>query len=386
MVLKTRNLFYIKYFVLSVLFILFFSKNNLFSLNTSNPKGSSTVYALSALEPYTSSSEVWGWVNYHGGFSIAASTTVKIGIAPHVKVGDVTLSDGACLELMADLHLSSVSGIAIGSSSGDAGYIIGNDGALIFHGDTVLPASRNIYFLNDTIIDGQDNWFILQDGTQLIVDTNTTLTLKNLHLNNLKGRASTVGGIVLKDETSSLALQNVQIDVNGTYTFDVGSLYIHEDVVFTGSVHGDVIATSSLKRNFVHSSSGTPQASLRICDNSTLYFESGINFVYDHQDPTSNSCRQQLVMTDTTSTLFLNGSTLSVPSYNSGKSGLELWLGTLILDNRVTFSNYNQETSFVNTDDEKGIFFGRPPEDLNIFVLGGCRTEIYGTLNYYNRS
>ena len=294
-VLKARNVFFI---------LLFFSQNNIFPLNTSNPKGSATVYALGALEPYTASSEGWGWVNYHGGFSIASTVTVKMGISPHVKVGGITLFDGACLELMADLDFSSVSGITIGSAIGDAGYIIGNEGALIFHGDTIFPSHRNLYFLNDTIIDGQGNWFTLTNGSQLIVDSNTTLTLRNLHLSGLTGQASTVGGIVLVDNTSSLALQNVIIDIDGTYTFDIGSLYIHEDVIFTGSVHGDVICTDSIKRSFVHSSifDVPNQKPLRIDKNSTLYFDSGITFVYDHQSATSNICRQQLIMTDTTTT------------------------------------------------------------------------------------
>lgn len=384
--MKTRNIFFINKIVYLFFILLFISQNNIFSLNTSNPKGSATVYALGSLEPYTASSEVWGWVNYHGGFSVASTVTVKMGISPHVKVGDITLFDGACLELLADLDVSTNSGIIIGSAIGDAGYIIGNEGALIFHGDTLLPSHKNLYFLDDTIIDCQSNWMTFSTGSQLIVDSNTTLTLRNMHLSGLTGQASTVGGIVLKDETSVLALQNVIVDIDGTYTFDIGSLYIHEDVIFTGSVHGDIIYTQSVKRSFVHSSLyDSPQTSLIIDKNSTLYFDSGITFVYDHQSAASNICRQQLVMTDTTSTLFLNGSILSVPAYSSGKSGLELWLGTLILDNRVTFSNYNQSVFQVNTENEKGISFGKPPEDLNVFVLGGCRTDIYGTLNYYNR-
>ncbi|MFH1644121.1 MAG: hypothetical protein ABIA74_03005 [bacterium] len=375
----TLKLFYIKNFIF--LFFLFFTSKNIFSLNTSNAKGSNTVYALSAIEYYNINSEVWGWVNYNAGFYILPNTTLKLGIVPHVKGGNVILDNIATIELLADLHLSSSSSNDI--SINGVANLKGNKGALFLHGDAILPASSSLYILNDTIIDGQSNSVFLDSGFQFIVDSSATLTLRNLCLKNLHGQASTSGGIVLTDETSSLALQNVKVDINGSYTFDVGSLFIHEDVLFTGSVHGDVICTDSIPRYFVHSSDDALQAYLRICDDSTLYFDSGINFVYDHQSSIGNECRQQLIMTDTSSTLYLNGSTLSVPAY-SNYSGLELWLGKLILENRVTFSNYSAVNGWPNTQEAKGITFGRPPEDLNVFALSGCRIDIHGSLNYYN--
>ncbi|NHJ84795.1 MAG: hypothetical protein FK734_04990 [Asgard group archaeon] len=369
-------------------FCLFFISVKILSLNTFNPKNSSTVYTLGTEELYTSGGEVWGWVNYHAGFNLSSSTTLKLGIVPHIKAGDVKLAHGSCLELLADLHLSRTTCLYIGSSSGDAAYLKGNNGTLFFHGNLGMPDNRNLYVLDDTIIDGQGWSLFLSNGFQLLIDSGVTLTLRNISLKQLKGSANSGGGIVLLDNSSNLALQNVLVDVNGTYSFDIGSLFIHGDVIINGGPYSDQTFSGTLRSSFVHSSiyDIPNQKPLIIDKNSMLYFDNGMTFVYDHHSASSDLCKQQIIMTDTSSRLYINGSTLQVPVDNSQKGGLVLWRGTLMLDNRVSFSNYNLDTGWVNKDEAKGITFGQPPVDLNIYVLGGARVETYGYLNYLNQS
>jgi len=375
-----------KNFLFLFCFYSFFIPVKILSLNTSNPKGSATVYALGAEEVYSSASEVWGWVNYHAGFSVSSSTTLKLGIVPYIKAGDVKLAHGSYLELLADLHLSRTTCLYIGSTSGDAAYLKGNEGALIFHGNLSMPENRNLYILDDVVIDGQGGSLLLGNGTQFIIDSNATLTLRNLTLKHLSGVAHSAGGIVFVDNSGNLALQNVVVDIDGTYSFDVGSLYIHGDVVIDGGPYSDQNFSGTVNTRFVHSSiHDIPnQKPLRIDKDSMLYFDNGVTFVYDHHSAASDLCRQQLLMTDTSSRLYLNGCILQVAVDNSQKGGLELWKGTLILDNRVTLSNYNVDTGWANQDEEKGIIFGQPPEDLNIYVLGGARVDTFGFINYLN--
>ena len=376
MVLKVYSNFSFSFVrVCFYLLISFLFSKNVLAVNTTNAKGSSTVYMLGGSEAYTSGDNtVWGFVDYQKGLSIASTTTVRFGVTSSVK-DSMSLSDGSCIQLLSDLHFDGAAVISIGSSAGDTSYVIGNSHAMILHGGFELPTGKHLHFLGDTIIDCNGGRFDLKPGAQLIVDSNVTLTLRNLVLEYLEGQASVAGGIMLADNSASLALQNVVVNITGTYVFDIGSLYIHEDVVFTGS-----------SGRFEHTSiyNVPNQKPLRICSNSMLYFDNDTTFVFDHDSGTSNLCRLQLIMTDTSSRLHFNNSTFSVPVNNSTYGGVDLWNGTLILENRVKLENYNVISGLPNTDDSKGIDFGNPPLELNVILEGGARAELFGCLNYQN--
>ena len=102
-----------------------------------------------------------------------------------------------------------------------------------------MPSKKRFHFLGSTIIDCGGGRFDLKPDSQLIVDSNVTLTLRNLVLEHLSGQASTIGGIVLADNSANLALQNVVVNISGTYRFDIGSMFIHEDVVFSADTTND---------------------------------------------------------------------------------------------------------------------------------------------------
>lgn len=362
-------------FVLRIFIFVFFFFSPLYSLNTSNPRGSNTVYALGFQENYNASSTVWGFVSYQEGFSVNSTVTLQLGIASPVKGGEINLANGSVIELLTDLVFGSTIRLTIGSSSGDTAYIIGNSGALMCDGNLSIPDNRNIRFINsDIVIDGNGNYFNLGQGSQLIVDSNITLTLRNLILTGLKGNADGVGGIVFTDNSAGLALQNVIIELEDDYDCSLGWLYFHDDVILRGDSY-------KFRRSSIYD---YPNQKPTIIDKySNVLFDLGIIFEYDYRSSITEQCRDNLIFKDESSVLIFNGSVFSVPAGSSTYAGVFLRDGTLILDNKVTFSNYSGQ--FINTDPKKGIIFGNVQDDvggvtLNLKVTSDARAEVLGSL------
>ncbi|MFA5307155.1 MAG: hypothetical protein WC365_06940, partial [Candidatus Babeliales bacterium] len=76
------------------------------------------------------------------------------------------------------------------------------------------------YFLNDAQILGNNNILDLSSGATLWVRKNTTVQMADLIISGLGS-----GRIMLEDKTAKLNMYNVIIDMNGNYTFTVGSVY-----------------------------------------------------------------------------------------------------------------------------------------------------------------
>jgi len=362
-------------FILRIFIFTFVFFTSLQSVNTSNPRGSNTVYALSDPEVYSSLSTVWGFLTYQNGFSVNSTVTLQLGMASPVKGGEVNLANGSVVELLTDLVLGSTAWLKIGASSGDTAYMIGNSGALICDGNLSIPDNRNIRFTNsDIVIDCKDNYLNLGLGSQLIVDSNVTLTLRNLILRGLKGTANGVGGIVFIDNSSSLALQNVIIELEDDYELNHGWLYFHDDVIIRGDSY-------KFRRSSIYD---FPNQKPTVLDkDSRLFFDLGTIFEYDYSSATTEQCRNQIIFKDESSVLIFNGSVFSVPAGSATYSGVFLRDGTLILDNKVTFSNYSGQ--FINTDPKKGIIFGNVQDSvggvtLNLKVTSDARTEVFGSL------
>lgn len=344
------------------------------AVNTQNAKGSNTVYALSSEENYTSAGTVWGFVTYQEGFSINSTVTLSISVASNIKGGRILISDGGELELLGDLCLDSDVYLEIGSSSGDIGYVDGNGNGIICDGDLDIPANRKLRFVGDTIIDCREHYLNLGSGAQLLIDSSVTLTLRNLVLTGLQGVGSSSGSIGFVDNSGSLALQNVVVEMEGDYSLDQGYLYIHDDVLFEG-----------IDKKFTYSSryEYPNQRPIRVDSYAKLLFDFETIFEYGNQSSVSDECRHSLILTDTSSVLVFNGSKLIVPVDANVYSGFFVKDGTLILDNLVTFSNY--QGSFINKDENKGIIFGDVQDggvgpNLNLKVLADARVEVLGSL------
>lgn len=76
------------------------------------------------------------------------------------------------------------------------------------------------YFLNDAQIIGNNNVLDLSAGATLWVRKNTTVQMADLIISGLG-----TGRIMLEDKTAMINMYNVIIDMNGNYTFTVGSVY-----------------------------------------------------------------------------------------------------------------------------------------------------------------
>jgi len=199
----------------------------------------------------------------------------------------------------------------------------------------------------DSTLDGQGNILTLGTSATLTVSAGSTVTLKNLTLQNLSGTA-----LVMESSASTLILDNVQVCMNGSYSFTQGTLVINRDVIFTGT------------SVFSYQSSSTSRINTASC----LTFDVGTTFSYA---PPTNS-RYLLSMTDQTSQLYLNNCTLCTTT-----TGLVLSRGTLILDKQVTLSGGGLTLS-------NCLAFGDAinTNDLFVQVYGGdlvtnCLIDIY---------
>jgi hypothetical protein len=244
-----------------------------------------------------------------------------------------------------------------GPTESNNASINGSGHTIHLGGDFSLSAGAILINLSDLIIDGHNKTFSFGDyNATFTINATRSLTLRNMTIKGLGGAQACqiVGGGTLK-------LQNVIVDIpaDTTWTFSgnattAPALQIQDDVIFRG---GGTFSYMS-GRN------------LTINQYSTLYFDHNFTFSWDTRRPYG------LSMTDATSSLYLNGSTLSVPIYGGG--GLNLSKGMLLLDNKVTLNNYT------NTTDEKAIVLGtgNTGEDLEVKVLSAARVDINGLVKH----
>ena len=266
---------------------------------------------------------------------------------------------GGLLKLGIDWHLSTSTVIC---PQGGGGRVQGNGYALILDGNLVIPPGEYLEFINDTAIDGLGHELILSGSGQLIVDMNTTLSFRNVvikSLNNIPMQPS----LVMNDTSSIVSFQNCKILLGGDYTFTQGYLFVHDDVVLSGT------------SQFIFESN----QNLWINDHSTFIVDLGCTFSYA---PT-NGNKTSLKMKDPTSFLYLNGSTLNAPG-NAVNNGLELTKGSLILDNKISLQNLDGTNP--NTTQNRAITFGNgtASDDLIINLLASAQLNVEGYVDYQN--
>ena len=201
-----------------------------------------------------------GLVRFENGLTILPTKTLILETYLPFS-GGIDLRTSGILQLGGDLYLDP--SVSFSSS----GHIKGEGNAILLGGNMTIPADTVIHIASDTIIDGGNHTLTLDRWGQIFVDEAITLTLRNIKIaNTLNGPglpmltcASTgTGG-------SKLALDNVILDMKDDFYFNRGQLYIHNDVVFTGT------------SQFVYRS---PDQSF-IAKDSTLSFEPNTTFFFD---------------------------------------------------------------------------------------------------------
>ncbi|MFH1831933.1 MAG: WD40 repeat domain-containing protein [bacterium] len=260
------------------------------------------------------------------------------------------LANASELILENDLYLNSNTTIA----SVELGFY-GNGHTIHLGGDLIIPDASTFYIDNDTAIDGNGHSLILGNQSNLNVGNTVTLTLRNLTLKNTVNTQA-LPPIVASSSTAKIALDNVKLALTDDFYFPTGQLFIHNDVMFTGT------------SKFIYKS---PYQSY-ITKNATLYFGPHTIFKYNPNSTNNNL----IAMQDASSSLYLDGCTLQLTH-----TGLRLSKGQIYLENSVTFTSPYSE---INPSDAStsyqsastGLILGNsilgPDYNLNIDVLGGA--------------
>ncbi len=195
--------------------------------------------------------------------------------------------------------------------------IIGGEGFTIFlNSDFEIPEYSLIKFISDTAIDGQGHDLILGHRAQLLIDSEVTLTLRNL---TLKNSLNTISQPPIRclDWYSKIAFDNVKISLNDDFAFRIGQFFIHNDVEFTG--------TSKFSYRSVCPS--------YVTQDSNLIFDHKFTFEYYP----STIDKSLIKIQDQTSRIFFDGATLQTTH-----TGIRLTKGSLYFDNKVTLSGASQ--------------------------------------------
>lgn len=242
------------------------------------------------------------------GSSVIMDTCVSVS-------GAIDLRDTNTIILLSDLILDH--GVTLSSG----GKIHGYDRAIIMNGNLTIPTNKILHISGRILLEGNGNTLSFADRGQIFVDSQSTLTLRNLTIKNTKNYP---GNPCIKCTTtkSNLSFDNVEFSPTNDFFFDQGNLFIHNDVVFSGS------------SAFIYRS---PMPA-HITSGSCLTFAPGSTF--DFQTTTTGTPnllgKNLFILDDATSKLYLDGSTLK-----STFTGICLTKGQLILDNKVALSNRN---------------------------------------------
>lgn len=364
---------------------------SLHSTNTSNSLGSNTVYALSSQENYTSPEVVWGMVDYQEGFSVNSTVTLGLGLTAPIRSGDLDFADGSSLYLWTDLHIGSGVNINIDGVSGGTLYLRGDNNVIYFDKTLTMSSNNKIKILENTVLDFQGNDLTFEDDAQIIVDGEATLLIKDAHIKNVKGLVSGGGSLAMTSTLSWIILEDVVLNLGGTYTLDQGYMLIRDNVIVRGEDK-----TFSFSSKF---DSYYDKSFLIIDENSKLKFDLGTIFRYQNYstsvtDSMAESFYDQalIVMSDESSKLHFNGCIFEVP-INKDKmlGGCILSNGTVIFENRVILDSLHEDGSLpdFNYWSDRGIIYYYPSiiwgfypyfNDINVEILAGAKLELYGNL------
>ncbi|MFH1643668.1 MAG: hypothetical protein ABIA74_00635 [bacterium] len=171
------------------------------------------------------------------------------------------------------------------------------DGNLIFNSDVNI--TNTITLSNKCQIDGNNNKISFEKNGNILVDTNSTVTLKNIIFENVK--SNKIGCL---DNTGKIIFDNVTLNLNNKTNFQYGSFEIENKLKISGEYHFSYQTTKQSKIN-----SG---AILELKDGATLSYE-----------PNSNN-NNLIILQDSTSQIYLNEATL-----HSTTTGIQLTKGTL---------------------------------------------------------
>lgn len=254
-----------------------------------------------------------GFVRLNGGFTILPTAQATLDAVVSVSSG-IDLRETGKLQLVKDLSLDS------GVTLSTGGYLNGRGYALDFRGTFTIPRNQVLHLTSDTIIDGKGGTLLFSPHSHLFVEQNATLTLRNMTVHATRN-SPFVPVFRCGGDNSRIALDNVVINLADDFIFDRGRLFVHNDVIVSGS------------HSFIYKS---PKP-LLVDSFGILTFDLGTGFSFA---PTTTDQRL-FVLKDQTSGLFFNGAT-----FNATSTGVRFTKGSIFLDNKVVInSQSNVEVS-----------------------------------------
>jgi len=257
-----------------------------------------------------------GFVRLNDGFTVMPSSCVTMDTVFSVS-GGIDLRETSTIRLLKDLKFDS------GVTLTTGGNIDGRGHTLILNGDFRIPANKVLHFNGDTILDARGHEIVIGENAEIFVDTNVTLTIANATVktthNVLTYPAIRCGAI-----NSKLALNNVTLAPADDFWFPRGQLFVHNDVVITGT------------SVFIYQS---PMPSF-ITKNSCLFIDHAVTFsitpaTFTEAPYTLNNTYTEcnfIKMADKTSQLYLNGCVLQTTN-----TGLRITKGSVLCDDHVNF-------------------------------------------------
>ena len=244
-------------------------------------------------------------VYFKDGFTILGIPDLTLN-TPIPATGKIDLNNNA-ITLANDFYLGSNAYLTNGGSIDGQGY------SLVLSCSLVIPASQQLIFTGDTIVNGHGTTLFLESGASLVVSDNVTVTLKNIRIKNT---SNSEFNPMISFGTSPgwLALQDVELDLaDDFYLGSNGRLFIHGDVVVAGN------------SSFIYESSQPAS----ITDGATWGFDPGTTFYYKPPVADTGLIR----MYGEKSAMYFDGASL-----HTTYTGLRLSKGSLYLDNKVTVS------------------------------------------------
>ncbi len=175
--------------------------------------------------------------------------------------------------------------------------------------DVTMARNRIITCTGRLNIDGAGYRLYFEPGSGLLLDHGATVTLSNMTIN-----CNSSLGINLNDDISNLTLDNVKLVLDDDIVIANGKLFIHNDVIVTGTHKFNIYSP----------------AHLAIGLNSTMFSDSDLFLNY--QDTQGN-----IEFVDDSSKLYLNGCAMNITGT------LELIKGTMIVDQNsyINIGNLN---------------------------------------------
>ena len=239
-------------------------------------------------------------------------------------------------------------------------FSLGAASKLIFGASTTIELGTDIdvnmtwtFNGGTSRISGKGNVMNLISQYAILVNPSTTLQIQNTRVGNLNSTtAADINVLRGTSATSIIEFENSELVMTSDYTASSGVYTFDSRVCVAGP--GSTFHWRSPNN-------------MNIATEATLMFDRDTIFSYESQDATVGTRRTHLVMSDTSSRLYLNGCTL-----NSTTTGLSLSTGILVIDDKVTFSNAALNAGF-------GITLS---STMNVEVMAGATIDTYGFLSY----